>query len=146
MFNLSFESLTSREALQRLRDVQRNEPDLWALISTRQYQLQVSEQRGVQVVDSNEEPAFSGDTVDGSDVAVDAVLQHIADGSQGPPTGYSIDHDGALIPHNESEVYELEVCELEVVESAQAIPEKHHFGRGKRRRTANTLYDAFWSH
>ena len=34
---------------------------------------------------------------------------------------HSIDHNGALIPHNESEV-----CELQVVESAQAIPERHH--------------------
>ena len=54
---------------------------------------------------------------------------------------HSIDHNGALIPPNESEVRELQV-----VESAQAIPERHHFGGGNCRRTANTPYNAFWSH
>ncbi|KAG0694984.1 hypothetical protein DFH29DRAFT_773560, partial [Suillus ampliporus] len=53
LFNLLFDSLTSREALQQLRDMQKNEPDLWMKISTRQYKL--SEQHGI--ADADEEPA-----------------------------------------------------------------------------------------
>ncbi|OJA14379.1 hypothetical protein AZE42_07745 [Rhizopogon vesiculosus] len=79
LFNLSFESLSSRNALQRLRDVQRNEPDLWEQIVTRQYQL--PEQRAI------EEPPFTDDTggADGSDVTVEAVAKHISDGDQDVP-------------------------------------------------------------
>ncbi|KAG0702521.1 hypothetical protein DFH29DRAFT_875062 [Suillus ampliporus] len=44
------------------------------------------------------------------DMAIEAVLQHIADGSQDPPAGYSVDHNSSLITHNEAEVYESEVA------------------------------------
>ncbi|KAG1845940.1 tRNA synthetases class I-domain-containing protein [Suillus tomentosus] len=71
------------------------------------------EQHGV--ADADEEPASTddadADALDGSDVAIEAVLQHIADGgSQDPPAGYSIDDNGSLITHNEAEVYESEVA------------------------------------
>jgi hypothetical protein len=36
-FNLSFESLTNRDALLLLCDVQKNNPDLWSKISSPQY-------------------------------------------------------------------------------------------------------------
>ncbi|KAG2039925.1 hypothetical protein BDR03DRAFT_1008601 [Suillus americanus] len=70
-FNLSFDSLTSREALQRLWDVQKNEPDLWTKISTHQYKLAKRD----DMVDTDQEPAFTddADTLDGSDVAVEAI-------------------------------------------------------------------------
>ncbi|OJA17054.1 hypothetical protein AZE42_11364, partial [Rhizopogon vesiculosus] len=142
LFNLSFESLSSRNALQRLRDVQRNEPDLWEQIVTRQYQL--PEQRAV------EEPPFTDNTdgADRSDVTVEAVAKHIADGNQDMPTGYSLDHDGSLITRNQSAVYESEItldAQAEVSNTGEeaGVP---HFGRGKRTRTANTLYNNFWSH
>jgi hypothetical protein len=144
LFNLSFESLSSRDALQRLRDVQRNEPDLWEQIMTRQYQL--PEQRAIE----DSEPPFTDDTdgADGSDVTVEAVTKHIADGDQDVPAGYSLDHDGSLITHNESEVYESEIAQdaqADVSNEGKEV-EAPHFGRGKRTRTANTLYNNFWSH
>ncbi|KAG1890196.1 hypothetical protein F4604DRAFT_1949963 [Suillus subluteus] len=110
-FNLSFDSLMSCEALQQLRDMQKNEPDLWMKISTHQYKL--SEQHGV--ADADEEPAFTDDTdtdaLDGSDVAIETILQHIADGgSQDLPAGYSVDDNSSLITHNKVEVYESEVA------------------------------------
>ncbi|KAG1897147.1 uncharacterized protein F5891DRAFT_982936 [Suillus fuscotomentosus] len=71
------------------------------------------EQHGI--ADADEEPASThdanADALDGSDVAIEAVLQHIADGgSQDLPAGYSIDDNSSLITHNEVEVYESEVA------------------------------------
>ncbi|KAG1787671.1 uncharacterized protein HD556DRAFT_1448519 [Suillus plorans] len=151
-FNLSFDSLMSCKALQRLRDVQKNEPDIWIKILT--YQYKFSEQHGV--VDADEEPAFTDntDTLDGSDVAIKAILQHIADGSQGPLAGYSVDpSNGSLIIHNKAEVYKLEVAghaqaaeALNMGEGGEESKEIPGFGRGQHRRTVNTLYNDFWSH
>jgi hypothetical protein len=150
LFNLSFDSLTSREALQRLRDVQKNEPDLWTKISTRQYKLAKQD----DIMDTDQEPAFTddADTSDGSDVPVEAILQHIVDGGENPPAGYSVDPNGLLTPHNESEVYESEVAgNAHVAEASntgegEESKEMPRFGRGQRKRIANTLYNDFWSH
>ncbi|KAG1860388.1 hypothetical protein F4604DRAFT_1684397 [Suillus subluteus] len=97
---------------------------------------------------------FRTDALDGSDVAIEAVLQHIADGgSQDPPAGYSVDDNGSLITHNEAEVYKSEVAghaqvaeALNMGKGGEENKEIPGFGRGQRRRTANTLYNDFWSH
>ncbi|KAG1814474.1 hypothetical protein EV424DRAFT_1541427 [Suillus variegatus] len=99
-------------------------------------------------------PAFTDDAdiSDRSDVAVEAVLQHIVDGGQNPPAGYSVDPNGLLTPHNESEVYESEVAGNAHVAKAsntgegEESKEMPRFGRGQRKRIANTLYNDFWSH
>lgn len=51
--------------------MQKNEPDLWEQIVTRQYQL--PEQHAI------EEAPFT-DGADGSDITVEAIAKHIADG------------------------------------------------------------------
>jgi hypothetical protein len=121
----------SCEALQQLWDMQKNEPDLWTKISTHQYKL--SEQHGV--ADADEEPAFTDDTdtdaLDGSDIAIEAILQHIADGSsQDPPAGYRVNDNGSLITHNEVEVYELDIAGHAQVAKALNMGE----GGGKEKR------------
>ena len=52
MFNLSFESLTSREALHALRDVQKNDVKTWEHIKTAQYRVEIPQ------ADEEVEPPF----------------------------------------------------------------------------------------
>ncbi|KAG2354302.1 hypothetical protein BDR07DRAFT_1494757 [Suillus spraguei] len=102
-FNLSFESLTSREALHALRDVQKNDTMTWEHIKTAQYKTPKA--------DEEVEPPFphAADVeLDPSDVSVDTVLQHIALGESSVPHGCSADELGNLLVDNESESYEPE--------------------------------------
>ena len=133
MFNLSFESLTSREALHALRDVQKNDIKTWERIKTAQYRVEIHQ------ADEEAEPPFAH--------AVDAVLQHIASGKLSVPHGYGADELGNLLAHNESESYERVLDDavepqVSVVEEVEILGE----GRGKRRRIANTQYNDFWQH
>jgi hypothetical protein len=144
----------SHEALQQLWDMQKNEPDLWMKISTNQYKL--SEKHGV--ADADEEPAFTDnantDALDGSDVAIKVVLQHIADGgNQDPLAGYRVNDNGSLTTHNEAEVYKSDIAghaqvakALNMGEGGGGSKEIPCVRRGKCRRSTNTLYNDFWSH
>ncbi|KAG1804831.1 uncharacterized protein HD556DRAFT_1303392 [Suillus plorans] len=123
-------------------------PQPWDIIDPAAHFLR-QEQHGV--ADAHEEPASTdnadADALDGSDVAIKAILQHIADGgSQDPPAGYSVNDNGSLITHNEAEVYESEVAghaqvaeALNIGEGGEEIKEIPGFGRGQRRRTTNTF-------
>ncbi|KAG2351061.1 hypothetical protein BDR07DRAFT_1617539 [Suillus spraguei] len=79
-FNLSFESLTSREALHALRDADK----------------EVSEPPFPHAADVELDPS--------DEVSVDTVLQHIALGESSVPHGYSADKLGDLLVDNESEL------------------------------------------
>jgi hypothetical protein len=77
MFNLSFESLTSREALHALRDVQKNDVKIWGV--SRQLNTGL---RFLKLIKKRSFPLHMLRMLsDPSDVAVDAVLQHIASGT-----------------------------------------------------------------
>jgi hypothetical protein len=100
-FNLSFESLTSREALHALRDVQKNDTMTWEHIKTAQYKTpkadkEVSEPPFPHAADVELDPS--------DEVSVDTVLQHIALGESSVPHGYSADKLGDLLVDNESEL------------------------------------------
>ncbi|KAG2369353.1 hypothetical protein BDR07DRAFT_652048 [Suillus spraguei] len=144
VFNLSFESLTSREALHALRDVQKNDTMTWECIKTAQYKTPNA--------DEEVEPPFphAADVeLDPSDVSVDTVLQHIALGESSVPHGYSADELGNLLVDNESESYEREevLDDMTGLQSmADGYKEVEAEGRGKRRRVANTQYKFFWMH
>jgi len=103
VFNLSFESLTSREALHALRNVQKNDIKTWERIKTAQYRVEIH-----QAVEEAEPPfAHAADAeLDPSDVAVDAVLQHTASGKLSVSRGYGADELGNLLAQNELESYE----------------------------------------
>ncbi|KAG1855570.1 hypothetical protein F4604DRAFT_1685672 [Suillus subluteus] len=91
-FNLSFESMTSHEALHTLRDVQKNEAMALDHIKTAQYRVETPE------ADEEAEPPFAQ--------AADVDLDHIALGELSVPEGYSADGLGNLMAHNEAESYE----------------------------------------
>ncbi|KAG1813001.1 hypothetical protein EV424DRAFT_1349196 [Suillus variegatus] len=98
----------------------------------------------LHIPDADEEPASTDDAdidaLNGSDVAIEAILQHIADGgSQDLLAGYSVDDNGSLLTHNKAEVYELEVAghvqvaeALNMGEGGEENKEIPGFGRGQR--------------
>ncbi|KAG1791940.1 hypothetical protein EV424DRAFT_1455805 [Suillus variegatus] len=142
----SFESMTSREALHALRDVQKNDTVTWDRVKTAQYRVETPQ------ADEEAEPPFAhaaGVELDASDVAVDAVLQHIALGELSIPDGYSADGLGNLLADNESESYEQAPDDTEpqfAAVTTDSSKEVDVEGRGKRRRVANTQYKDFWQH
>jgi len=113
----------------------------WERIKTAQYKVEIHQ------ADEEAEPPFAHAAdaeLDPSDVAVDAVLQHIASGKLSVPHGYGADELNNLLAHNESESYERVLDDavepqVSVVEEVEASGE----GRGKHRRIANTQYNDF---
>ncbi|KAG1901498.1 uncharacterized protein F5891DRAFT_1187355 [Suillus fuscotomentosus] len=152
-FNLSFASLTSREALQYLRDVQKNDPAGWARIATAQYKTD-----GVEwATNSESEDEASTNAIrveslfddagehdlDASDVPMDAFLDHMASGGEQVRSDCHINADGGLSCANHSEVYDLGDIAAEDVEGGlNSVPEVV-YGRGKRRHITNSMYDDF---
>jgi hypothetical protein len=140
--DLSFECLTSRAVLQRLRDVQKDDPDLWSKISPRAS----AQQRDNIDIDGNDEPPFDIETnEDGDDVGIPVhVLTQVGPNHEHIPDGYSVDDSGSLSLCNASEVFERE----EDVDGEDDVPvvDTEEVGRGKRRRTANKQYAEFWKH
>jgi hypothetical protein len=131
-FNLSFESLTSREALQLLRSVQNNELELWKAISSRKrLGAAPSEDHA-----NEDEPPFPDEVDDDGCVPVDVVLHHAAGNTI--QNGFTLTDGGGLMALNESECYTQEVLE--------DTEESEEYGRGKRRRISNKQYDEFWKH
>jgi hypothetical protein len=135
--NLSFESITSRETLLLLRDIQKNKPELWNKITSLQY-------TAADADDDLEEPpndvSDEDEIEDEIDVPVDVVMEYMCSGGTIVPEGFVVGSNGALRVKNDSEEYEQE----EVVEQ----PEEEEYGRGKRRAVANKRYNEvnFWRH
>ncbi|KAG2355547.1 hypothetical protein BDR07DRAFT_1381451 [Suillus spraguei] len=102
--------------------------------------------------DEEAEPPFAHAAdveLDASDVAVDAVLQHIALGDLLIPDGYSADGLGNLLADNEAESYERAPDDTEpqfAAVTTDSSKEVDVEGCGKRRRIANTQYRDFWQH
>ncbi|KAG1798387.1 hypothetical protein EV424DRAFT_1332932, partial [Suillus variegatus] len=138
-FNLSFESLTSREALQMLRDVEKNDVETWDQIKTAQYK--VEKPQSESALDEVEPPfAQAADVeLDPCDIPVDAVLLHITSGGS-VPRGYGTDDSGNLLACNEAEGYDQELA------ASATEGDEENFGRGKCRRMENTQYRNFWKH
>jgi len=126
--------------------VQKNDIKTWERIKTAQYRVEIPQ------ADEEAEPPFAHAAdaeLDPSDVAVDAVLQHIASGQLTVPHGYSADELGNLLTRNESESFERDdgvVPQVSVVDERFKDIESPGEGRGKRRRVANTQYNDFWQH
>ncbi|KAG1893989.1 uncharacterized protein F5891DRAFT_962133 [Suillus fuscotomentosus] len=155
-FNLSFASLTSWEALQYLRDVQKNDPARWARIATAQYKTD-----GVKwATNSESEDEASTNAIgveslfddagehdlDASDVPMDALLDHMASEGEQVCSDYHINADGGLSCANHSEVYDVGDIAAEDVEGgSNSVPEVV-YGCGKHRRITNSMYNDFWSH
>ncbi|KAG1830314.1 hypothetical protein EV424DRAFT_1343560 [Suillus variegatus] len=124
----------------------KNDTVTWDRVKTAQYRVETPQ------ADEEAEPPFAhaaGVELDASDVAVDAVLQHIALGELSIPDGYSADGLGNLLADNESESYEQAPDDTEpqfAAVTTDSSKEVDVEGRGKRRRVANTQYKDFWQH
>ncbi|KAG2336075.1 hypothetical protein BDR05DRAFT_1006190 [Suillus weaverae] len=138
-------SLTSREALQYLRDVQKNDSAGWARIATAQYKTDsvdwatdsASEDEATNAigVESPFDDAGEHD-LDASDVPMDALLDHMASGGEHICSDCRINADGGLSCANRSEVYDIAA---EDVEGGSNSVQKVEYGRGKRRHIANMI-------
>ncbi|KAG2359742.1 hypothetical protein BDR07DRAFT_1360856 [Suillus spraguei] len=141
-FSLSFESLTSREALQYLQEVQKNDIAGWTRIATAQYNTGVEaadelELTGEVDVVSTEPPfdSINEQDIETSDVPMEVLIEHLALGSM-----HTV--DGGLSSANHSEIYNIsEGTDLDIEGAANA-----EWWRGKRRRIANKMYNDFWTH
>ncbi|KAG1900160.1 uncharacterized protein F5891DRAFT_1188852 [Suillus fuscotomentosus] len=138
-FNLSFDSLTSHEALQVLRDVEKNDVKTWDQIKMAQYNA--AKPQSESTLDEVEPPfAHAADVdLDPCDIPVDAVLLHITSGGS-VPHGYGTDNSGNLLPCNQAESYDQEL------KASTTKGDEEVFGRGKCRHVENTQYKIFWKH
>lgn len=153
--DLSFECLTSRPVLQRLRDVERDDPILWAKITP----SHVTPKEPASKDKAQPPTAASEDTEDGLDrviftddngdddddrVSADVLIQSMTSGEI--PAGYAVAASGALVLDNESELFQRDgVDDEELLAEAERVQVEEH-GRGKRRCLANTLYSSFKGH
>ncbi|KAG2157714.1 uncharacterized protein EDB93DRAFT_1078161, partial [Suillus bovinus] len=143
-FNLSFESLASREALQYLREVQQNDKSGWIRITTAQYETSVEAADELEVtgdVDAvSTEPPFDSvneQDIDASDVPMEVLIDHLALGGMHAM-------DGGLSSMNHSEIYNVSEDSTDLgIEGSVRNAEQ---GCGKRRWIANKMYNDFWTH
>jgi hypothetical protein len=132
-FNLSFESLSSREAIILLHDTQKNNASLWTKVSSSQYR---TKDEIKTVTDANND--HSNCVEDDIDVPIDIVLEYITSGGTVVLEVYVIGSDGGLKAHNDAEEYESEPVD----EGAELV----EYGHGKQRAVGNRQYANFWCH
>jgi hypothetical protein len=142
-FNLSYDSITSREALLLLCDIQKNNTDLWSKVTASQYDSAGNIEEPDPVLDEGEGEAEITEITeiveDDIEVPVDAVVGYMCSGGTVVPEGYVVGSDGALRVANTSEEYE---CDEPVEENHEELEYRH----GKRRAISNQQYKAFWHH
>ena len=138
-FNLSYQSITSQEAQVLLCDVQKNNPDLWSMITHSQYS-----DTTIVTEAGSEEPAYPDASEDdgiedGTEVPVDVVLEWMAFGGKVILPQYKVRLDGTLTLSNTSEEYESE----EILDDEKELIE---YGQGKQKRVYNKHYSEYWRH
>jgi len=137
-FNLSFESLTNRDALKHLVDVQTKQPELWSKITTSRNRLQDADDEDA---DDRLDP-FADDVEfeDDTSVPLAVVVDHVGSPEMVLPEGCAVSEDGSLA---------VEIAEADsagdVSDHDRALSDDE-YGRGKRRKLKNRQYDAFWQH
>jgi hypothetical protein len=135
-FNLSFDSITSREALILLRNIQKNDTHLWSKITASQYDSAGGVEPDPILDETEDETEITEDNVE---VPVDTVVEYMCLGGIVVPGGYAVGSDGALQVANTSEEYE---CEELGEENCEVL----EYGQGKRRAISNQQYKEFWRH
>ena len=141
-FNLSFESLTSRDALRLLCDVQVNQPEIWTKITTTRGHAQVDEGTGSAETLSESPYEDDEDFDDDTSVPLDAIVAGMGSAEEDLPEGLALNEDGSLQRVNAAEVYETEGSDID--EDGHEEEEEEELGRGKRRKQPNRQYEAFW--
>ncbi|TDL14855.1 hypothetical protein BD410DRAFT_845671 [Rickenella mellea] len=142
-FNLSFESITSPDALQTLRDIQKNEPLVWEKIHLRADSI-------IQA-DGEDEPAFNDCPDDDSAVTIDHLVElrngkkflnaHVAQEDDG-----HLRSSGAAEDPFDNDAYLDGPADNEEDGSELDAEEVEELGRGKRRRVGTKKYNEFWRH
>jgi hypothetical protein len=91
--NLSFESITGRETLLLLGDIQKNKPELWSKITSLQY-------TAANATNDSEEPPHDipneEEIEEEMDVPVDVVMEYMCSGSTIVPEGFVVGSNGVL--------------------------------------------------
>ena len=138
-FNLSYQSLTSFEARERLRSLKSTDPDFYAELSAGRNLGEIKHDEVVQ--EDDPEIVGIGEVDDDSDLPCKAVIAIVT--GQPPPMKLLTAADGSL-----ASAAQAESLELETTSSSGEISAPEELGVGKRKRTANVLYksDNFWHH
>lgn len=113
--------MTSPEALEALRQLPIDNPVLHQELSNPAIQL------GPSAIIGEEETPFTDDPSDGSDIPVDAVIEHIF-GDQSLD-GFEIDEDGSISRSTCAEAPDAELLE----ESSAQVPEESRPRRNRKK-------------
>jgi hypothetical protein len=148
-FNMSYESLTSYEARQKLRDLKETDPKFWDQLTQKAApDVDIPANKHIAEDEDATDPLFEDD----SDLPCDAVVANVL-GSQ--PAGVRLTTSGDMTSTAAAELlkpYRTDMVsddvEVEGKDVAASVVELGTLGRGKRKRTANRLYDSksFWRH
>ena len=124
-FNLSHASLTSRQALEALRNLDKTNPTLFNELSSDTAQPSA-------VFEAESEPEFADVIEDASDIPLEVVQQHIASNSLDTANGYAIDKNGYI---TRSSNVEDPDC-IDEASEAECATQPAVLGRGHRAKKA----------
>lgn len=137
-FNLSYNSLISYKARQKLCDLKTTDPEFWAELTQRT--RPVLEFPGETIVEDDEmtEPLFEDD----SDLPCEMIVASVLGSS---PAGVVSTSNGDMISTATAEL--IDNTEMEMPNhDCDAGVGVGDLGCGKQKRTNNKLYDSFWRH
>ncbi|KAJ6537600.1 hypothetical protein B0H10DRAFT_1971726 [Mycena sp. CBHHK59/15] len=123
-YNFSQASLTSPEALERLRRL----PDVNSVLHTELTQ----ETAAVPASDVEEEPFLNLDVYDDCDIPLDVVSGLLLSGGSSIAANFAVNQDGGL-----ARAGDAEKSDAETDEAAPVV-----LGRGQRKKIVNTRYEA----
>jgi hypothetical protein len=145
-FNMSYDSLTSYDARQKLRDLKTTDSEFWDELTRKSAAgLIIADEDNVAEDEENTDPFFEDD----SDLPCDAIISTVL-GTH--PVGVTLNATGDVVSAAAAESLDNdkidELLPNEVTENNDKAGETAEMGRGKRKRTSNKLYstNAFWRH
>lgn len=143
-FNLSYQSLTSYTAQEKLRNLKNDEPEFWDEL-TRQTGEKAKDGDGIEVLGDEAEldglPEGDDTDVLCSSVIADMLSGNIHTGSERPV--------GVLTSKGEVETMDFVVDVVPEAEGndCENLEDAMELGQGRRKKKANSLYShSFWHH
>jgi hypothetical protein len=142
-FNLSYASLTGYEARQNLRELKETNPEFWKELTQKKASELIVVSENMAEDEDGEAAVFEDD----SDVPCEAVIANLLGVS---PTGVKLNDTGDIVSAAAAESMETpsDAVKLEIKNDLGNNSDNGGLGRGKRKRTQNTLYNtkSFWRH
>ena len=139
-FNLSYASLTSYEARQKLRDLKTTDPNFWNELT----QKTTADAAGMADENmSKDEDIGEVSFEDDSDLPCETIIAHVL----GPDLGAGVisTPDGNLMSTVAAESLDRDETKGSVGEGNVIAPiDQDDLGHGKRKITKIKLYDSFW--